>query len=144
MSLITKFLHSVIKNLSDQDFFIFFGGTNDTNFAKQDIQFGSALNQLKLLSEKVNFIYCDVPLRFDRPNLNKNVKLINNNITKIFDLNKSAQCIKLSLLDRKYFTYHGLHMTLRGKRFVGNQILSCVDKIMNSFLDRQLSIKVTK
>lgn len=99
-------------------------GSNDFN---SEENYGKLFNTLNAKYFKnCNIFMCILPKRHDLPlnhNINQKVSLINHYLSASTLKMKNVTLIDVSLLDRKYYTLHGMHLNYKGKLLISNILL---------------------
>jgi hypothetical protein len=122
---------SEIRNLTEQDVCIIWGGTRDV--AKNESNLG--LQQLiKFLGkhQNTNIILIEVPHRYDLEAdscVNKETKEFNRKLKNLGDQFPNLRVIETST-NREVYTRHGLHMNRRGKEQTAGKIATVIRNIL--------------
>lgn len=116
-------------HFESDDFVVLLGGTNDVacNEASELCKtLRNKLNDLRLN----NVIVFSVPYRHDLPDwscVNEEVRKINCEIQKVCKRFKNCTFVDISGLGKSFHTENGFHLNWRGKQFVSDKIIECVD-----------------
>jgi hypothetical protein len=115
-AVLTKTAQQEIRELSEEDIIIYFGGTND--IAKNNSSKGiSLIHQYALANYHTKIIFIEAPHRHDLMEtsiINKEVKIYNRKLNKLTSKYKHTSTMHFDL-QREDFTRHGLHLRNAGK-----------------------------
>jgi lysophospholipase L1-like esterase len=129
MNEITNSVSEEVKTLNNDDFVLVWGGTNDigknsvTKFVKEN--------------NRINVVLIYSPHRHDltpESCVNQEVIKFNRQVRKIMKSQPKVKILELNL-DRNSFTTHGLHLNIRGKKLVSQDL---VQLIQQSFNEKQI------
>lgn len=128
---VTGGLDREISGLKSSDHLIVLGGTNNID-GKTVFDVKPYVNDLARKTKNTNVVLCTVPLRFDRPELNKTIRKIN--IDLIIEALKydHIKIVSLSNLSTHHYNKKGLHLNNGGKQKLIEMI---VDKIKSPSLN---------
>jgi hypothetical protein len=120
---------STTKSLAEQnECTILLMGSND-------VSSNEANNMLRVLKEYLDknshsdLLLCTIPLRYDLPAwsiVNKEIKKTNSKIVKLSKIYNRVKVIDISNLGRRFYTVHGQHLNVLGKRILVDRILAKV------------------
>jgi hypothetical protein len=122
---------SNLGSLSENDYIIIFGGTNDVSEYSDDrVIITEIENKLNIISmSKANIIIAALPLRYDLPWLNRKINNINYCLENLCYRYCNAHFLSLNDLKRHHYTNHGIHLSNSGKRKISNSIIDLMDKV---------------
>lgn len=131
---VVRLAKSSLNDLDVNDHLIILGGTNDliSNDSNQSPQILKTIEELVPVSNKTNLIINTIPLRHDKPELNRLISKTNSAIHKIVNSqkNKTVKRVKINFinerLNRKNYTNHGLHLNISGKNVLCDRLASLV------------------
>lgn len=121
-------VNQTCKHLDNRDNVVIICGTNDV--ARNNSE--KAVNSIKYTLGNLtytNVVVVNIPQRHDLPDfsiVNKEVKSLNNKLSKICSKFKNVKMIDVNELDRNMFTQHGLHLNTAGKNWLAKQISSVI------------------
>lgn len=122
---VTEDIADLVWDLSKNDNLLVLAGTNDVQHTKVK----HILNDVKtllLITQHTNLIIATLPMRHDRPDLDKKLTIINEEIEKLIRQSSSnTKILTLHDLPRHYYTNHGLHFNRKGKEAIIERILEC-------------------
>lgn len=124
-------------NLSEKDFIVVVGGSNDTSEAHQKKLY-DLYNKLFALLPNTNVIICETPFRFDEVEKNTEIAATNNLVARLCNVYPNATFLPvINSMQRHHFTKHGLHMYQSGKQILSGLISNCIRQILyDNYLNR--------
>jgi hypothetical protein len=120
------------EKFTGSDFMVLLGGTLDIYHNKSNCVIETLKQLLPKLSH-TNVIVCHLPYRYDLPTtscVNIEIGKVNALISKICQSFKNVWILNIGKLDRRLHTTHGLHLNKQGKRFVSNEIIKVLKKVI--------------
>lgn len=120
-----------ITGLKSSDHLVVLGGTNNID-GRTEYDIKPFVNELANKTKHTNLVLCTVPLRYDKPHLNKKIRKIN--IDLVIEALKydHIKIISLSYLSKILYNSKGIHFSNRGKEKLSQLI---VNKIRNPVLN---------
>ena len=134
LSAITSSLKREIESLTQKDFVIICGGTNDV--ARNETTLG--LRNLAKFVESINntnIIVLGVPHRYDLLStscVNTEVNSFNRKLKKILKRYKNVRIVNMGQ-NRDYFTLQGFHLNALGKRWISNELADSIGQLCATF-----------
>jgi hypothetical protein len=120
-----------VNTLTKNDMLVFWGGANDVPKNNATKGFTQEINYLRR-HQQTNCIVMTVPHRFDLDNnscVNIDIKTYNRRLTKAAKhLNKVI--VVNTVMERKFFTRHGLHLNVRGKEIMSKKLTTVIQEII--------------
>jgi lysophospholipase L1-like esterase len=132
MNEVTNSVREELKTLNNDDFVVVWGGANDIR--KNNMK--EALNSMtKFVKENngPNVVLINSPLRYDMiPEswVNQEVIKYNRQVRKILKSQSKVNILELNL-NRNSFTIHGLHLKIKGKKLVSQDLVRLVQHSLN-------------
>lgn len=140
LNVVVESVGEQVKDFGKNDYLIVLGGTNDidghTN--KHLPQIINTLNEIVPLSKKTNLIVNTIPVRFDRPELNRYIKETNKSLHVTINNLKNKNCKQMGIcfinerLKRSHYTKHGLHLNESGKAVLCNRLTEMIESRLQS------------
>lgn len=118
-------LDQEISGLNSNDHLIVLGGTNNVH-DQTDYDVKPFVKELAHKTQNTNVILCTVPLRYDKPHLNKKIRKINIDLIIESLKYEHIKIISLSNILAQHYTTKGLHLNYSGKKRLSRLV---VDKI---------------
>ena len=127
---VTKCIEDLTGDFTSEDSVIILGGTNDVQNMNAQADIDSVINKVSPLSKKMNIIVSAIPDRFDRPELNKTIREMNEYMYIKMKKYEESSTFKFDFLSQSLnsqcFTNHGLHLNHRGKFLLCDRFASLV------------------
>jgi lysophospholipase L1-like esterase len=141
MNEVTNSVREELKTLNNDDFVVVWGGANDIR--KNNMK--AALNSVtKFVKENngPNVVLINSPHRYDiiaESCVNQEVIKYNRQVRKIMKSQSKVKILELNL-DRNSFITHGLHLNIKGKKLVSQDLARLVQHSLN---EKQIHSTIT-
>ena len=120
--------NSALNDMTDKDYIVVIGGSNDASVNKAS----KAIKSLSVALDKINsgnVLVIDLPHRHDLlPSscLNFEIEKTNGKMEKLTKVHSNTKIIHTKEIERKFFTRHGQHLNKRGKIELGKLIVQAI------------------
>lgn len=126
---VVKDVEKLTRNLTYRDHVVVMAGTN--NFSDQIPHISDFnLRAFEVASKRTNITFTGIPLRYDRPDCNKNIiqtnMIIKQNLSLLAKNNSHITVTNNFRTNRNDFTKHGLHLNYNGKKKVCENIYKTI------------------
>lgn len=127
---LSSVVNNVDKTLSDMDnndLLIVFGGTNDISSVPCVDKICNQIDEVLKMSSRTQLVVVGLPLRWDQPELNQQISLVNERISLLVLSYSHAKFLSLdSVFKPVFYTKHGLHFNMLGKKRIVGQLLNLI------------------
>ncbi|KAG8334342.1 hypothetical protein J6590_092536 [Homalodisca vitripennis] len=126
-----KFLEVTATNFPPSDCLVLIAGTNDVAAGEQRNIYRHLEERIVSKPSEGRLIVATLPHRHDLPinhAINEEVVLVNAYIEELA-IRHNIQVLDFNKISRMYFTRHGLHLTMRGKRLLAKLIADTLCKV---------------
>lgn len=118
---VTGGLDCEISGLKNSDHLVIIGGTNDINDTNEfDIR--HYVNRIAHKTKHTNVILCTIPLRYDKPYLNKKIRKINIDLVIESLKYEHIKILSLSNIPINNYTTRGIHLNYKGKQCLSKRV----------------------
>ena len=141
---VVESVDKMTEDFGKDDCVIVMAGGNDEDDSPFQEGISKGIENIMKVKVKTNVIINALPPRYDRLDLSEKVKWMNKflhgevNRQGNFD-NRDLQInFEMERMDRRYFTYHGLHLNREGKRVFSERMCKLIKDIERKTLDKQI------
>ena len=130
-----------IKNLTNKDITVFWGGENDDS-KNNSLEGLEHIVKFVKMNNHTNIILLSVPHRHDLSDwscANSEVRAFNRKLEKLMKPYKHIMVVKAEL-DRKFFTRHGMHMNNLGRERIALKTANAVTIILQKQMEDPISL----